>query len=436
MAVSLSSAEITNPKRDSADRANTNAPLFPYYAGFSSCFASKLLRSISLDPQMIVLDPWNGAGTTTRVASSLLHQTIGCDLNPAMVMIAKADLVSPLEAPAIQALAFDVSHRTAVEPLTLNATDLLRRWISTPAASTIRSIEKNIYTTLINAHQHSRFEDLKDFRNISPVAAVLYLALFRTTRRLLQPFFSSNPTWIKSPESVRNKIRPTVHTIVQNFRAEAAALAIQLSSRKERLINKPYPTQFYCANSTSLPLARSSVDFVLTSPPYCTRIDYAVATAPELAVLDINPDGFDKLRRKLMGTSTVPKKAPKKINANWGGTCEKFLASLMSHTSKASGSYYLKNHIQYFTQLDSSISEISRVMRPGGACVFVVQDSYYKENHNDLPKITTEMAEANGLLIVRQDDFVSSRSMVNLNTRARGYIQRKTTESVISFTKP
>ena len=42
-------------------------------------------------------------------------------------------------------------------------------------------------------------------------------------------------------------------------------------------------------NSESLEIEENSVDLVLTSPPYCTRIDYAVATSVELALL-----GFQK----------------------------------------------------------------------------------------------------------------------------------------------
>jgi DNA modification methylase len=40
-----------------------------------------------------------------------------------------------------------------------------------------------------------------------------------------------------------------------------------------------------CASSQSIPLPNSFIDLVVTSPPYCTRIDYAVATSPELALL-------------------------------------------------------------------------------------------------------------------------------------------------------
>ena len=65
------------------------------------------------------------------------------------------------------------------------------------------------------------------------------------------------------------------------------------------------------ASSEKLPLAEASVDIVLASPPYCTRIDYAVATSVELSLLGFVRDaGFRDLRRGLIGTTTVPKVAP------------------------------------------------------------------------------------------------------------------------------
>ena len=41
----------------------------------------------------------------------------------------------------------------------------------------------------------------------------------------------------------------------------------------------------------------------------------------------------------------------------------------------------------------------------GGRAVLVVQDSYYKDVHNDLPTITAEMAQSVGLKLQRREDF-------------------------------
>ena len=199
-----------------------------------------------------------------------------------------------------------------------------------------------------------------------------------------------------------------------------------------------HPSQAHVAvaSSDAIPIHNGSVDLILSSPPYCTRIDYAVATMPELAVLGYELHGsFQELRRKLIGTSTVPTSLPEPL-PSWGVTCNTFLEKLIHHKSKASKSYYYKNHVQYFDAIYRSIAELYRILNSNGGCILVVQDSYYKDIHNDLPQIFIEMASANGLQFNYRDNFVLTRTMSRIHPIARQY--RKgfgATESVLCFVK-
>jgi SAM-dependent methyltransferase len=188
------------------------------------------------------------------------------------------------------------------------------------------------------------------------------------------------------------------------------------------------------ASSEQIPLLNDAVDCVLASPPYCTRIDYAVATSPELALLGYSLDNeFDGLRRQLIGTSTVPRTAPK-TSKEMGTTCLHFLDALSQHTSKASSTYYFKNHVQYFHSIGTSLSEIARVLKPGGSCVLVVQDSYYKDIHNDLPAIVAEMAEFQSLRLRERRDFELTRTLAGVNPGAKEYrTSFSAVESVLTF---
>ena len=177
------------------------------------------------------------------------------------------------------------------------------------------------------------------------------------------------------------------------------------------------------------------MDIVVTSPPYCTRIDYAIATSIELATLRITSKQFDTLRRSLMGTATVPTRAalPDPL---LGKTCEQFLKSVYLHPSKASKTYYYKNHLQYFNSLFVSIREISRVLRTDGRAILVVQDSHYKEIRNDVAAIVEEMAESAGLSLKNKKDFLAVRSMAGINNRAKKYRKNQNAvESVLCFSR-
>ena len=56
------------PKR-TADSAAPNAASYSYYAGYSLSFAERLIQHLPFDTDSIILDPWNGSGTTTFAAA-------------------------------------------------------------------------------------------------------------------------------------------------------------------------------------------------------------------------------------------------------------------------------------------------------------------------------------------------------------------------------
>ena len=268
---------------------------------------------------------------------------------------------------------------------------------------------------------------------VSPLAAFFYVSLFRTVRKLLIDFIPSNPTWVKLPKTKLNRKRPSLDSIFTAFIEEVKILISRESSFEATSSDSESSIKLHIGNAENITLHDNSVDAIISSPPYCTRIDYAVSTTIELAVIRCEQREFDLLRRGLTGTSTVERNAPP-VDGRWGTTCVNFLDALYNHPSKASKGYYFKNHLQYFASLSRSLSEISRVLKPGKLCFLVAQDSYYKEVHNDVPTITSEMASSFGLAVVRREDFRTSRSMVGVNLKSKKYLNsRNTTESVLCF---
>ncbi len=137
-----------------------------------------------------------------------------------------------------------------------------------------------------------------------------------------------------------------------------------------------------------------------------------------------------------MGTTTVSKAMDKLDELQLGIKCKKFLNDVKNHTSKSSATYYYKNILKYFVDLSKSVSEISRVMKADARFVCVVQDSFYKELHCDLPSILTDIALLAGLKLDRKFDFESKQNMVNLNAKSRSYRNKSIAyESVLIFYK-
>jgi hypothetical protein len=190
------------------------------------------------------------------------------------------------------------------------------------------------------------------------------------------------------------------------------------------------------ASSDKLPVRRETIDFVLSSPPYCTRIDYGIATLPELAVLGFEVDTrLGELRARLIGTPTIHADTPMP-NASWGNTCIALLERIRDHRSKAAKSYYYKTYVQYFAAMARSFSEMNRCLKLQGRCVLVVQDSYFKDVHIDLAAIFSEMALSASLGLRRQVNFTISRTFGSINSRSRRYRNASSaTESVLCFVK-
>lgn len=419
---------IINPKRKQIRRENRQS-WYSFYAGFSFQFAEQVVSSARLHRAALVVDPWNGTGTSTLAGASLGSAVRGFDLNPAMVVVARAKLLDDCDLRSVNK-ALLLFRKSICSPSYVSEDDPLLVWFSVDAVREIRAIEQAFrrasgVVPVANGDGHGRMPGR---------IAFFYVALFRVVRRLLLPFMSSNPTWVRRPKAERERISLARRTGFDMF--EAVCSQMLSGAALEGASTRLGDSRIHLASAESLPLSSASVDLILTSPPYCTRIDYAVATMPELAVLGFGGDEFRSLRHSLTGTLTVNGLVPH-ISPGWGKTCERFLKRLRNHPSKASGTYYFKTHLQYFGSIERSLSEVCRVMRHGSQCVLVVQDSYYKNVRNDLPSIFTEMAELKGLALTRRQDFKLSRTMARINPRAKKYREQRTgVESVLCFSKP
>lgn len=412
--------EILSPKREPAGR-NIERGWYDYYAGYSAAFTESILNNFELQSDSVVLDPWNGAGTTTTAAAIRQLPFYGFDLNPVMALVAKASGVGRTNISSLKPLSHEIlaEAKRCLKDVDANA-EQLNLWFSESAASAFRSIEFSIQKILVEG-PYCSISERKSLEDISPITAFFYVSLFKSVKKFLAKFKTSNPTWIKGPANVEDRLSPSEEEVYYAFSNEVSSLLEGLRSNSFVPDVTPDTSTIDVASSTNLPLNDESVDFGVTSPPYCTRIDYAVKTKPELLVLGYEPKTtFDKLRRSLIGTSTV-NKTDLVPSESWGETCLGFLNHVYAHPSNASKTYYYKNHLQYFYGLKRSIDELSRVLKKDGRLVMVLQSSYYKEVFNDLPAIATEMASFSGLERVYKKSFDVRKDMSRVNKGTKKY---------------
>ena len=291
---------LANPKLRERFRSSRGS-LFPYYAGFSRDFVWSCLLRLSPPSGAAILDPWNGSGTTTSVAASCPGlRVFGSDLNPAMVVVAKAQLLGQDVLASRRSLARHIA--ASVLPNQVASTEPLLTWVKPRTASLYRSLEQTISQTLI-PHELRDFTHPYAISELSALASFYYLALFRSVRKSLSPFLCSNPTWIRTPKP-NDRVSSSPKEIVDSFLEEASVLC-GLSPFTIFPPDEPDGANVDIAidDSRFLSIESSTIDIVIGSPPYCTRIDYAMTTRPELAILGIGEGcGFNSLRKRLTGT--------------------------------------------------------------------------------------------------------------------------------------
>lgn len=420
---------ISSPKRDV--RAQTTwERFFPYYAGFPETFANDVLTSLRLRPGATVLDPWNGSGTTIYAAVHRGYKAVGLDLNPVMVIVSRARMLPFSEIDALEPLAKTIL-RGASRRTSLSSTDPLLSWFDSDTALTLRSIERSINQKLVGSRTLSA--DDVDLSQMSSVAATFYILLFAVARDLTKSFRSSNPTWIRTANSDDGRVRSDRHQVESLFVAQVKAMAQVLADDVMRK-STDQSYEIRVADSTSRALLPKSVDAVLTSPPYCTRIDYTAATRVELALIgSFVPINATELGRMMLGSTRVPA-SEIRFDESWGPSCIRFLRRVSKHPSKASNGYYLKTHLDYFDKIARSMAAISASLKPKALAVLVVQDSFYKDIHNDLPLHITQIAERRRLVLRQRLNFEVRRSMSGINPKSRNYRQTcGAVESVLCF---
>lgn len=424
----ISGPQISNPKRVKLTSSQKDA-WFNYYAGFSTRFVTDAIRAMELPEDAVILDPWNGSGTTTSTAQDLGFRSMGIDINPVMIIVARAKLLSKGVSESLVPLADKILAQACLQMQSVSAADPLTTWFVPTSAGTIRAIADAV-TSILTKEPSSLLLCSNDrVSQISDLASFYLVALFRTVRDLLHPFKGTNPTWIKTPLSPRNRIRPDVGQIRLSFKAAVEAMSIAVTHHDGVPL-----TEVRLGNSSALPADIGNVNAVISSPPYCTRIDYAVATKPELAVLGCPfTTEFRELRRRLIGGPVVNATQPS-LNDSWGQGCLEFLDQVNRHPSKGSKSYYYKLFLQYFGEMHRSMEEIDRVINSGGQCILVVQDSHYKAERIDIARYLVEMGTVFGWKLRRRIDFETALLMARLNPRSRKYRRRQTaTESVLWF---
>lgn len=421
-----------NPKRKAASKKGIDS-WYPYYAGYTRVFAEEVLKSLTFDSNCTLLDPWNGSGTTTFVGDNFGLNTIGVDINPVAVLVASAKLVRSSDAHHYRGVIEEIislADNDQTEICVNN--DALVEWISPTALRYFRKLQKNLIRLLATDRNGHPVNPING--SLPPFASFLMLALVKAARSLSSTKKSTNPTWVR-PDTL-----PKIYTsqLKSEFLKSADLLCQDIAL--EDSSNGLTRTNVILGDARELDFIKSaSIDAILTSPPYCTRIDYAINTSFELAALGVaeNDVKFRHLRENLTGTTLIRSESDDpKNNSIKIPVVKKLLSKIENHNSVASSTYYLKNYKQYFEDMYMSMSELGRVLKPNSPAIMVVQNSYYKEIEIDLATLLISIGKEFNFKGRAVKDIEVSSVLSSINPLSKKYHpNRKYYESIIILEK-
>lgn len=411
--------EIRSAKRGKNERSGVHS-WHPYYAGYSENFVNDILTYLDVDQDAIVLDPWVGSGTTTLVSQNRGLKSIGVEINPAMVIFSQAKTASLLN---------------------YNIRDLSKEILKVAKKVKVSKNDQFENKDVLEYINEDKLKLLNDIRYSvdllcesldttmeisSSIKSFFYAALFRSLRTVGNFKKGRNPTWLvkEVPELLSEVEVVDVFVLFEQFVNSMVKDLEQIFSDVSFKDYKLVP-QIIEGNSKANPLDKETVDVIITSPPYLTRIDYAVSTKPELLFLGLkNKDEFDFVRRATMGAPVIADKNIE-VNKEWGKLVCSFLDAVKNHESKAAKSYYYPIFVQYFRDAFDSLKEIRRVLKSGGKACLVVQSSYFKDVEAKLGEMYIEMGESLGFeaSIVMRDKI--TQHLAHVNIKSSKYVKNK-----------
>lgn len=424
---------LASAKRGAKERKGVHA-WHPYYASYSEAFVTSAIEFLKLNSSHILLDPWNGSGTTALVASRFGIRTLGCEINPVINIFSAAKSSYLIrQNDLIEELANKLTQKAEQTSINIQDKDTLLNFMSLSLSCGVRT-----FYSAINDQEYPNCPLAKGILDsfttkaikLNPFEAFFKAALFITSRNLAGYKGGSNPTWVKTLSEKPNikkqelilEFKKIVNLMIQDLE-DALILKTDIVLHLPLLID-----------SRNLPLQDNCIDGVITSPPYLTRLDYAMSTRPELLIMT-DSEALRKIRENTIGSPVIVNKNIK-INPKWGKTCLKLIENVQKHKSKAATSYYLPNMLQYFRDVELSLREIIRVLKPNAQALLVIQSSYFKEHEINLSQIYVELCQNLGVSSKIISREIIRGHLAHVNIKSTQYKKGKVYfEDVICLTK-
>jgi DNA modification methylase len=330
--------------------------IHPYPARMIPQIANRLIRERS-SPGDIVLDPFCGSGGVLTEALLLGRNSIGVDINPLARLIAKVKttLIEPVELTAASHKILS-NIRTKVEmgrsggykvrvPYFTN----ISHWFTKEVVQELAVVKQEIdlrYPIGIESN-------LRDFFQV---------CFSMTTRKTSNIAFDDNPYFIraKTEEDLKDH-SPNVLLTFEKQVMNGLDRMREFHSVCPRNVN----ARVLLADSRLLPLEESSVNLVVTSPPYGEEshtMSYSRFAKLSLLWMGMNSNDINRFVRKTLGGNAIQ---PRPLSK----TVDKAIQNVGGKSKQRA-----KEIFAFLWDYYKCLGEMFRVLTQGGYCCIVIGD--------------------------------------------------------------
>lgn len=331
-------------------------PIHPFPARMAPELALSSLQE--LGRRSVVLDPMSGSGTVVRHASDLRHRAIGVDMDPLAVLMTKV-WTTPIADTAIEHLQ-EVVLRNAKrlsgrEKLPWIADDeetnkFIDFWFAEPQRSDLTRLAYAVG----EASRQSLHIEARHASDVLKLALSRIIVTKESGASLARDVSHSRPHRVG--ETSGFDVLPAFEYAVRYI-------------RRLLLAEPPFGSaEVRLGDARSIPSVKGKeVDFILTSPPYLNAIDYMRGHRLSLVWLGHKLSDLRQIRSRSIGAERGP-------DSRQATHLFDEIQHAMGHMDAL-----LPRHAQmvrrYAEDVYRLMSEMSRILKPGGKAVLVVGNS-------------------------------------------------------------
>lgn len=363
----------------------------------------------------LVIDPFSGSGTTLVESAISGHSSIGIDIDPLSVLIAKVK-TTPLNIPLLNQVTtwFKATLLVYNGPLFTPECTTLAHWFPSESIVSLSKIRSVIELIPDSFGSSEEIKDIYDF---------LILCFSSIIRRVSCADNESQKTYVshthvKQPEAVLPVFESQLEYYVNRI------------TQYSQLANLGTAKVFKASSSEPITamMGGQKADLAVTSPPYIKAIDYIYNQMVELFwvgdLFEMDTQSKQNTKKNnYVGNKQIPAKEYSGFNPSNHQFHIQELDDKLNEVYTNDPKNGLKHSYvayKYFTLMDKHFKSLSECLKEDAHYVFVVGDSDVSNVHFNTAVYLIELASRYGLTLTNRWGYIIKNRFMRFDRKGRG----------------